>query len=83
MSHFSFFFNFFWGLWYPGYIFCFSALLLKYYEEILLLMTDVSPSLQPLGLYRSSNDVLLQILLHGDRDSPDDLNGGILVLRSV
>ena len=43
------------------------------------LLADVSSSLQPLGYADLSNDALLQILLYGDEDFPDDLNKDILL----
>ena len=44
------------------------------------LLADVSFLLQPLGCTDLSNDVLLQVLLYGDKDFPDDLNRNILLL---
>ena len=44
------------------------------------LLADVSSLLQPLGYANLSNDALLQILLYGDKDFPDDLNKNILLL---
>ena len=42
------------------------------------LLADVSFLLQPFGYTNLSNDALLQILLYGDKDFPDDLNKNIL-----
>ena len=44
------------------------------------LLADVSFLLQPFGYTNLSNDALLQILLYGDKDFPDDLNKNILLL---
>ena len=44
------------------------------------LLADVSFLLQPLGFANLSKDALLQILLYGDKDFPDDLNKNILLL---
>ena len=44
------------------------------------LLADISFLLQPLGYNNLSNDALLQILLWGDKDFPDDLNKNILLL---
>ena len=44
------------------------------------LLADVSFLLQPLGFANLSNDALLQILLYGDKDFPDDLDKNILLL---
>ena len=48
------------------------------------LLAGVSPS-QPLGYTYLSNDVLLQILLYGDKDFPEDLHKNIhlLTLRFI
>ena len=58
----------------------FSLLCPSFEESRRGLLADVSSLLQPLEYANLSNDALLQILLYGDKDFPDDLNKNILLL---
>ena len=44
------------------------------------LLAGVFALLRPYGFITNSNKVLMQILLYGDKDLPNDLNKGILLL---